>query len=200
LIAGNAAVPHAGGNSYGRGFTWSADTGSVLLPTLNGEGSGTVDVNNAGFIAGYIGGGGASVKAARWNPDGSFNILYAPVGFALTTAINSSNEIVGTAMLNGPQAVMWSGDGEFTSLNSLLTQEQLVHWNLVQAFDINDHGQIVGYGRYDPDGAAGPLRDWNEAFLLNRRPNPEPNCCAVLFLACAMVRVRRRVGIAASFN
>ncbi|MDQ2688439.1 MAG: DUF3466 family protein, partial [Armatimonadota bacterium] len=79
--------------------------------------------------------------------------LKAPVGYRNTEgdyAINELGEIVGSAdRLNAAddqrRAILWR-DVNGYDLNTLIPTQS--DWNLQQATDINDKGQIVGIGTY----------------------------------------------------
>ena len=72
-------------------------------------------------------------------------------GFELSYAygINNQNQVVGS-VFDGQWkwATIWTPDNGTRKLNKLLT-DQLSGWDLLEASDINDKGQIVGFGTYD---------------------------------------------------
>jgi hypothetical protein len=75
------------------------------------------------------------------------------------------------------------------NLNNLLDASG-AGWLLQQATDVNDAGQIVGLGTYDPDGPGG-VAALTHGFLLI--PVPEPSSVGVLSLVLiARVRLLRR--------
>jgi probable HAF family extracellular repeat protein len=92
--------------------------------------------------------------------------------------MNSAGHVVGESWVTeGPQAFLWMPDapnassGTMRNLNSLLSASDRSQWQLHRARDINDLGQIIGSGLFDPDGA-GPMIPVSRAFLLT--PVPEP--------------------------
>ncbi len=73
-------------------------------------------------------------------------------------AINERGQVVGMAILGETlRAVLWQG-GQMIDLSSYLPEGS--DWQLVRATDINDRGQIVGYGYNDSPGGG------NRVFLM----------------------------------
>jgi hypothetical protein len=180
VVAGNVGV-----NNVYRGFTYTAAAGSVLLPTVDDLPAILTDINDSGTMVGTVGGLGSAIRPYRWNPDGSLEDLGGPGGLTVPQAINNRGDVVGSLI---GTALLWSSDyGAAVDLNTFLTPEELVHWRLWLAYDINDARQIVGYARYDPDGAAGPQQPYNRAFLLNLDV-PEPAAGAQLLLGILLLR------------
>lgn len=101
--------------------------------------------------------------------------------------INNTGQIVGFSDTSkGNHAVMWH-NGVLTDLNSLIgvSGDDSGKWRLIEAYGINDHGQIVGWGK-NPEGD-------DHAFLLT--PVPEPEIHALLLVGLGLVgfavRLRR---------
>jgi probable HAF family extracellular repeat protein len=69
--------------------------------------------------------------------------------------INAFGQVVGESS-NGP--FVWtpsapnSNTGTMVDLNTVLTLESSAGWSIGSVSSINDHGQIVGLGAFDPDG------------------------------------------------
>ncbi|MCJ7543301.1 MAG: PEP-CTERM sorting domain-containing protein [Phycisphaerae bacterium] len=171
-----------------RGFLFSG--GSVTdLGTLGGESATGTDVNNAGQAVGYSDSAAGSDLLNHpflWQ-DGTIADLGVPPGGsslgAYATAINASGVIVGWAGTGSPPgtACLWS-EGAALDLNALIAPDS--DWQLMYASDINDLGQIVGYGSHKIAG------EWYErAFILT--PIPEPATVALL-LAGGLALLRRR--------
>ena len=94
-------------------------------------------------------------------------------------AINDSGIVVGSSV---QKAITWDSTNGLRDLNLHLDPVTGSGWTLTNAQDINDSGQIVGYGTH-PNGST-------RAFLLT--PVPEPNQFVVLSLMwCVCVLFRR---------
>ncbi len=124
-------------------------------------------------LAGKPGGGGGSP------PDITFDVqLLGTLGgyHADARALNNSGTIVGRVDTGDAvireTAFMCSPTGGTFDLNLLLNDNQRAQWHLDFAEDINDAGQVLGFGPYDPDGPTGPLTRWGRTgFRLTRFPN-----------------------------
>jgi probable HAF family extracellular repeat protein len=149
-------------------------------------------------------------RAFLWNPDqpngnaGSLtNLGNLPAGPFYDTSsaygINSYGQVVGYSQVDRPRAVVWNPDalhattGAMFDLNVLLDPVSGGGWSLAEAHAINDAGQIVGYGFFDPDGS-GPILSQSSAFLLTPKAVPEPPMAVlvtgilVLLVACFRFR------------
>ncbi len=170
-----------------------ADLGP-LSPTLQ-QGDAT-DINDYGQVVGsyYIPlPGDYTVHGFLWTPSTPNGMTGALVdlgnsvgGLFLAWGINSQGYVVG--LRNDGFAGVWVPDsanistGTTYNLNSLLDPVSGKGWVVTQARAINDFGQIVGYGFFDPDGPGGSPRA-QRAFLLT--PIPEPT--ALFLLTCAAI-------------
>jgi uncharacterized membrane protein len=91
-------------------------------------------------------------------------------------SISSGGSIVGTTQ-SSQIAFLWEpsvpngSSGTLWDLSSFLSPNDAANWQLSEARGINDRGQIVGYGQYDPDGPGGAAAT-TRMFLLT--PVPEP--------------------------
>jgi len=196
------------GTNGDRGFLWqpsapNATTGTLInLGVIPGhlfsEANGITD---AGRIVGasYISAISKNGHAMMWTPttenaaNGSFTDLGdLPGGFDYSWAIdiNESNTIVGYGYsADGQRATLWNGVAGAIDLNTLI-DDPLDLWTLEFARGINEHGQIIGYGQFDPDGPAGPTAPAKRAFLLT--PVPEPSLGAALLVPATLLLRRRR--------
>ena len=158
----------------------------------NNHGNG---INNAGKVVGDS--SVSLVHAYLWTPDtpngstGSMADLGALGGnLSAAFAINSLDQVVGMAADN---AFVWTpGDG-MVNLNSHIAPGAATSIALRYAFGINDRGQIVGYGSFDPDGPGGPIPGGTRAFLLTPAV-PEPSSASFLILAACTLLCRRARG------
>lgn len=140
-IAGNLA--NIGENM--RGYTWTPETGTRVLPFPNGAYDMTVtDMNDAGQVTGW-----ATSTALGWFGfvwDGSSYTIIPRPDWATQirpAAINNAGQVVGTVTNNvtGPQhAFVWA-NGVITDLGELIGTTN--SW----ASSINEIGFIAGKGR-----------------------------------------------------
>ena len=127
------------------------------------------DINNSSHIVGYVGYGYyGSAHAFLWDGENFIDIHDAKVGSgSIANAINNQGQIVGVS--RSKDALYWE-NGEAYALDDLLDGSG-DGWDLVGAMDINDAGQITGYGLYN-----GSTR----AFLLTPTPAPIPGTLLLL--------------------
>lgn len=89
-------------------------------------------------------------RAIRWN-NGTIESLSSFGGDSQTNGINNKGRIVGSAQTSYSagsryHAVLWKA-GTISDLNSLLAANS--GWELISAEDINNNGQIVGFGEFN---------------------------------------------------
>jgi len=120
----------------------------IDLATMTGESRFryAVDINDHGQVIGY--------SDTSSSPPDNRSFLYdrgvltdlmgGRSGAAIALAINNSREIVGWVSLgdNNARAVIFAPDGPI-DLNDVVAEPE---WKLVAAIDVNDAGQILGYG------------------------------------------------------
>ncbi len=89
---------------------------------------------------------------------------YGPI-LSTVTAMNSSREVVGWYghYQNPDQRAFVYHAGQFLDLNALIPAKS--DWHLLQAYNINDAGQIVGYGKHNGKASL---------FLLTPVPQAKP--------------------------
>jgi hypothetical protein len=156
-------------------------------------------INSIGQIAGYH--RDPFTRAFLWTPTtpNSSTGTLVDLGFfvgGLTDrlAMNSLGHIVGATTTG---AFLWTPDvpndstGAMTDLNTVLSSADNFHWTLLGARGINDFGQIVGVGQFDPDGP-GALPSIRRGFLLT--PVPEPGSLVLAGLALFGFAAIRRHG------
>jgi probable HAF family extracellular repeat protein len=108
-------------------------------------------------------------------------------GISSARDINGHGIVVGHSGRTGfERAFVWmptdpnGTTGAMIDLNTLLDPISSAGWTLKTAEAINDFGQIVGNGLFDPDGPGGsPAVE--RAFMLT--PIPEPATCVLLAVA-----------------
>lgn len=184
-------------NGTFRPFVYSGGT-MTNLGSLGGSGEGIAnDINDSGQIVGYSKNASGYSTAFSYISGTMTSLGQLNNGRnSVANAINASGQIVGFGV-NGPsghqEAALFQG-GSVISLNTLVDPSVAGFSYLTQALDINDLGQIVGYGV--PIGGSLSAQ---QAFLLTpiAAPVPEPATTAaisgVLALgAVAYFRNRRR--------
>lgn len=151
-IVGTAIAPAA----WWHACLWlpEAPDSPIDLGTLGGSFSRAHDINSAGQVIGGAYVVGDVQHAFLWE-DGTMHDLGVP----WAKGINDLGQVLGSSKL-------WE-NGVECNLNDLIPAG--CGWTVVDAVDVNNAGQIVGYG-INPDGAS-------HAFLLT--PIPEPSVLAL---------------------
>lgn len=184
LVVGSAV----GGNSFN--FLWDG-TEITRLPKLPGNQSFTpVSINNSGAVVGTVSiprPGQDTLSQAYIYADGRYQAL-GPAGtradYLMPSAINDRNWVVGSAPDEGSdnrQGFLWR-NGREVDLNDLLTEDS-AGWDLVSARDVNNRGQIVGWGIFN---------GLNRAYLAT--PVPETESWLLMMAGMGVVgwKMRRR--------
>ncbi len=149
------------------------------LPGTSGA-SQAVAINAAGAVVGHSVTAGGGQHAMLWTPDGFGGGVMRDLGrleggndISSAYGINASNEVVGYSNSAGSDhAFYWSDASGIVDLNSLADASGNA-WVLRFAHAINDRGQVVGYGEFDPDGA-GPIEVATHAFRADRIAEVNP--------------------------
>ena len=152
-----------------RAFLWTpvqpnGNTGSMVdlgsLPDGNGV-SQAVAINGAGAVVGHSM-TSTGQHAVLWLPGTSgtagalidLGDLEGGNDLSSATGVNAANQVVGNSNSSDSEhAFLWTEADGMLDLNSL-TDATGAAWILRYAQSINDHGQIVGWGTFDPDGPA----------------------------------------------
>jgi probable HAF family extracellular repeat protein len=135
-----------GEDRVSRAFVFSRGVAAGLADLGRGLSSSAQAVNDAGQIAGFLESARGRTHAFLFDTNGLLDVDTLNNAYSAAYGLNRQGMLVGV-MFNSPsdddQAFLWSA-GDMFNLNDLLdTREQ---WALVEARDINDAGQIVGYG------------------------------------------------------
>ncbi|MDY6839420.1 MAG: PEP-CTERM sorting domain-containing protein [Thermodesulfobacteriota bacterium] len=190
-----------GTNDYGEYVTESGEDvflhkmdGTVEhLSTLYGDDLHITDINNNGHIVGtcdvdhWLDEGQAFI----WTEEDGMRWLGNLAGylgpFSVAEAINNNGQIVGMSWNADfdDEAFYWDAVLGMVSLNELISPES--GWNLTAGLDINDMGDIIGYGRYNGERQVFLMRSTN--------PVPEPGTTLLMgtgLLGLAVLHLRKR--------
>ena len=141
-------------------FLWDSSLGMVYLEELSAGGSSVNAFNNIGQMAGWSSNKspGAGRRACLWDSNGKVKNLGAIADFysliagieSMAFGINDTGQIVGWSgrkhtLLGHGHAFLWDKKSGMVKLRDLLVDKS--DWKqLTGAVDINNRGQIVGYG------------------------------------------------------
>ena len=176
------------GTSGDHAFLWTplqfnGTTGSMVdLGSLAGGNGATqaVAINSGGGIVGQSA-TATGQHAVFWKPGVAgaaasiidLGVLEGGNDFSSAFGLNASNQVVGNSnSADSDHAFLWTETDGMVDLNSL-TDASGAAWILRFAQSINDQGQIVGWGEFDPDGA-GELPLVTHAFRLEPISQTEP--------------------------
>jgi probable HAF family extracellular repeat protein len=143
-----------------KAFLWEDGIITNLGVLPGGDYTRANDINNKGQVVGRSHANGTTDHAFLWDNGTMIDLetYSGAYGSSRANAINNNGEIVG--WLTGEKAALWK-DGVTYDLNSLIFGA--TEWQLHEAWDINDKGQIVGKMEYN---------DQAHAFLLTPIPIP----------------------------
>jgi len=155
-------------------------------------------INNRGQVTGYSN-TAMGDRAFLWTPDGGGGTMIdlgVPEGKTFTRGIgiNSVESVVGEAF-DGDRfsAFLWTPQDGMLDLWSLADSSRF-QWTFTKAIGINDAGQIIGYGVYDPDffGSIPPV---THSFLLTPVPESAMMFPVITFSVLLYLRpIRNRMG------
>ena len=187
-INDSGQVAGISGAGVDRAFLWTpsvanGSTGSMIdLGSLSG-GSGAsqaVAVNAGGIVVGNSM-TATGQHAVLWRPNSSgggmsiVDLGDLEGGNDLSSAfgINAAGQVVGNSNSSDSEhAFLWTESEGMLDLNTLTDATGAI-WILRYAQSINDHGQIVGWGTFDPDGS-GPIPPVTHAFRLEPVDETQP--------------------------
>ncbi len=172
-------------NGSFRGIVWNPDGSTTVLGTFGGSSSQANGVNGGGEVVGF-----ASLS------DG-YQHAFSEIGGTMTDlgtlgggssyayGVNDSGEIVGYSWLaDGGQSAFLYDNGSMLNLNSLLPSNS--GWDLLQAYAINNSGQITGVGLYNGQTSAFVLTD-PPAGPAGITAVPEPGALPIAGVALVMI-------------
>jgi probable HAF family extracellular repeat protein len=152
----DAFVPGLGTNET-HAFRWTEGGGLVDLGTAGGPVSVAHDISGGGAVTGYAYDPGYNQVAVTWSPANAISIIpngaqtYPRVG----RWINDAGWVVGTAHIVPTGAGYFLHHEGVTYDLATLIDDDGTHWTNLVLTDMNNSGQIVGYGTNDltPAGA-----------------------------------------------
>ena len=159
-------VGHSYSGGYRHAFLWENGTMHDLGTALGIEAY-THDINESSQIAGYYKLANGTYNAFLWDEGYTYIDPLTSAESTVATAVNDNTQVVG---YSGDYAFLWDEVNGTIDLNSLIEEDS--EWILTMANDINNAGQIVGYG-INPSG------DYH-AFLLTPISIPEPLSLSLL--------------------
>jgi uncharacterized repeat protein (TIGR01451 family) len=129
-------------NNAAHAFLWDGAIRDLHTLTTRSN-SVAVAINQNGSVVGYIYDFSTFRYPFIWTPSDGMNALNLLPGYTTgqPLGLNERGEIVGVA---GTSAVIWS-NGVMTDLQTVIPTSPA--WDLDGAYDINNNGEIVGYGK-----------------------------------------------------
>ena len=109
-------------------------------------------LNDAGDVVGGAAPRKALQHAMLWRHGQSIDLDPSPSGSSAAHAINNHGQIVGERGLNGRYGPFLWQNGQMRWLDELIVPEQQGLWQLYDAKDINDAGQILAWGYRAEEG------------------------------------------------
>ncbi len=185
-------------NGHFEGFTWTAQTGMVALPSLGGNDSHATAVNAEGQVTGAAALSSGYEQAVLYTNGQALDLGSLGGTNSYGYGINDSGVVVGYSDVDGSadsHAFVYSG-GAMIDLNSLIPGNS--GWVLLAAYGINDAGQIVGSGLYDGQSAmfllnaSAPATPSSPALVFPLLATPEPAAGGLLAAGLAVIGLFRK--------
>jgi hypothetical protein len=150
------------GYAGGEGFRWTETGGFEGLGVPEGFSTGTgMAINESGQVAGNAtAGGGLYQQITRYTDGLGWEILGGLGKVNVGWGINDAGDVVGHGFADysftGRRGVIYTDElGRLVYIDSLLSDAAVAkQWGVLFAYDINDRGQIVGYGSSATEGGA----------------------------------------------
>lgn len=180
-VAGVAHIDD--GSQYGRdvSYVWDAQNGYI---ELSGMHSGICDLNDLGYVCGYVRQDTWVYSAVVWDNEGNMNqIPTCSTRDAFAVSINNCDQVAGKVSvgLGTYSARLWQNGQEY-DLN--LITDMAPGWTLTSAYKITDSGYILAHSSYNGTSARVILA-----------PVPEPSAILALVSGLSglgLVALKRR--------
>lgn len=181
-----------------RGFVTDSAGRMTPLGTLGGNSSYAMAINDAGQVGGSASARSGYVHAVTWNNGSIVDLGTLGGGNSFAYGINNASTVVGYSYLansTDTHAFVYR-DGILYDLNVLVPS--LAGWTLLNAYGINDRGQVVGTGMLNGQLNAflldpGSQSRFNAQFLSPEvSPVPEPGTLVLAMLGLSLIAVWRR--------
>jgi probable HAF family extracellular repeat protein len=175
-----------------QGFLWTPGKG---MKAVGGPGSYAMDVNDLGQVAGHQRTGSGGLHAFLYSDGITHDLGTLGGAISFGYGVNRWGQVVGYSWTaDGICHAFLYIDGVMLDLNALLPDGD--GWELLEAYGINDAGQIVGSGRLNGqvrafrlDPLALPAEEAGAPL-----PNPEPSTWILVVLGISFLgwqRIRR---------
>jgi probable HAF family extracellular repeat protein len=185
-VAGSSQFPGVVGYRAFRTTATGGITAASNLGSLGGD-SNAEDINASGQVVGYsFLPGNTTIHAFRTTATGGITAasdLGSFSGSSYGRGINSAGVVVGEYVNLGGASLAFVYDTQMRDLTSMI-RDNLDGWVLISAQDINDAGQITGFG------LRRPFYDYPHAFRLTPIPEP-PSWALVSLVAAGLAAIRR---------
>lgn len=172
-----------------RGFIWNSNTGMIELGTFGGRNSHATGINKGGDVIGYATLSDGYEHAFSY-AGGIMRDLGTLGGSSYAYGINDAGAIVGYSWRSdgeNPHAFLYL-NGVMIDLNTLIPAGS--GWELLEAYGINNRGEIVGEGLWDGQTHAFLMRpDISHAGKTAFVSVPEPGAGGLMGVSFALILV-----------